>query len=421
MNKKILSQLSVVTAGAALWMLNNQNPAFAASFMGIGDIPGGDVTSFAFDVSADGSVVSGNSFSAFAEAGEAFRWTLETGIVGLGDLPGGGFNFSSGFGISGDGSVVVGISTSEASASGGGLPAEAYRWSAETGIVGLGDLPGGDFTSFAREASFDGSVVVGDGQSALGTEAFRWTAETGLLGLGDLPGGDFNSQAVSVSDDGSVVVGSGSSATGAEAFRWTAETGLVGLGDLPGGAVFSRAADVSADGLVIVGRSSSANSSGSETVGQFNDLDSEAFRWTAETGLVGLGDLPGGNFFSRALGVSGDGSVIIGQSDGFRGREPFIWDNENGMRPLIDLLTNDLGLDLSGWTNLEAFRISDDSLTIVGSGVNPEGNNEGWIAQLDPERVPEPSSAWGTLALVGAFGAGSLLKRLPKASRKLIN
>ncbi|OLT58001.1 hypothetical protein BJP37_02040 [Moorena bouillonii PNG] len=36
-------------------------------------------------------------------------------------------------------------------------------------------------------------------------------------------------------------------------------------------------------------------------------------------------------------------------------------------------------------------------------------------------RVPEPSAAWGTLALVGAFGVGSVLKRLPKASRKLIN
>ena len=40
----------------------------------------------AHDVSADGSIVVGNSLSR-----EAFLWTKEDGMVGLGDLPGGSF------------------------------------------------------------------------------------------------------------------------------------------------------------------------------------------------------------------------------------------------------------------------------------------------------------------------------------------
>ena len=56
-------------------------------------------------------------------------------------------------------------------------------------FVSLGDLPGGRFQSAAIGVSGDGHVVVGEGSSPQGREAFRWTAETGMIGLGDLPGG----------------------------------------------------------------------------------------------------------------------------------------------------------------------------------------------------------------------------------------
>ena len=70
-------------------------------------------------------------------------------------------------------------------------------------------------------------MVVGNCRSASGTEAFRWTEATGMVGLGDLPGGDFYSTAYGVSADGSVVVGRGRSASGVEAFRWTEATGTI--------------------------------------------------------------------------------------------------------------------------------------------------------------------------------------------------
>ena len=53
--------------------------------------------------------------------------------------------------------------------------------------------------------------------SSLGPEAFRWDHNTGMQGLGDLPGGDFLSIAYSVSADGARVVGFGSTAFGREA------------------------------------------------------------------------------------------------------------------------------------------------------------------------------------------------------------
>jgi probable HAF family extracellular repeat protein len=236
----------------------------------------------------------------------------------------------------------------------------------------------------AMDVSADGSVIVGIGNSYTGIEAFHWTAEAGMVGLGDLPGGGVSSHGHGISADGSVVVGFSGSSSGSEAFRWSAGSGMIGLGDLPGGTFNSSANVVSADGSVIVGRGSSTESwlSG---IGYF-----EAFRWTTEGGMVGLGDLPGGIFYSNAHGVSADGSVVVGTGYTDSSREVFIWDEINGMRILRDVLVNECGLDLTGWqlTNVESgSSISADGLTIAGYGNNPDGEQEAWIA-----RLPEPSS-----------------------------
>jgi len=93
---------------------------------------------------------------------------------------------------------------------------EAFRWTAGGGMVGLGDLPGGGFSSGAFDVSADGSVVVGTGRSDAGDEAFVWDAGNGIQNLQtlltdaglDLTGwGLFSARAVS--DDGLVIVGAG--------------------------------------------------------------------------------------------------------------------------------------------------------------------------------------------------------------------
>ena len=326
---------------------------------------------------------------------------LAASFQGLGDLPGGGFS-SSARAVSADGSVVVGYSSS---ASG----VEAFRWTSGSGMVGLGDLPGGSFWSEAYGVSADGSVVVGFSDSASGVEAFRWTSGGGMVGLGDLPGPLFRSGAYGVSADGSVIVGESFSASGIEAFRWTSGGGMVGLGDLPGGIFDSVAYAVSGDGSVVVGQGVSASGD-------------EAFRWKSTGGMVGLGDFPGGTFRSRAYGVSADGSVVVGygEIDFGTSLRAFIWDALDGMRNLQDVLVNDYGLDLTGWTLRRAAGVSPDGLTIVGYGVNPSSDTEAWIATLEPALVPA-TSLWGLMIVAVGIIVGAAIAMSSRSDRVLGN
>jgi probable HAF family extracellular repeat protein len=143
---------------------------------------------------------------------------------------------------------------------------EAFRWTSAGGVVGLGDLPGGTFTSEAYDVSADGSVIVGVGSSASGFRAFRWTSDGGMVHLGDPPGGWFSLGARAVSADGSVVVGAGvpfATFPDESAIYWTADGGMRALWDVllsqgvnpaaDGWTSLGSAEDISADGNTIVG------------------------------------------------------------------------------------------------------------------------------------------------------------------------
>ncbi|NQZ99377.1 MAG: hypothetical protein HRU01_22955 [Myxococcales bacterium] len=210
------------------------NASAAPMFMGLGDLPGGVFQSRVADVSVDGSVAVGYG-RVGSGFGEAFRWNQAEEMVGLGTLT--GANSSESRGVSTDGSVIVGVSSST-----------AWRWTEAGGMIDLG-LPE---SGASNTVSADGSVIVGRSAS----EAFRWTSSAGVTLLGDLGGG--SSRANAVSADGSVAAGMAVSAFGEEAFRWTAAGGMVGLGDLAGGIFSSEAFGVSAGGSVVVGKSNSA-------------------------------------------------------------------------------------------------------------------------------------------------------------------
>src|ERR1035438_2616054 len=84
-------------------------------------------------------------------------------------LPGDNFNYNT-TGVSGDGSVVVG--TSGYDTSGYGYFSRAFRWTAGSGMVGVG---GRD--SSASGVSADGSVVVGTIASNQALRSEEHTAE----------------------------------------------------------------------------------------------------------------------------------------------------------------------------------------------------------------------------------------------------
>jgi uncharacterized membrane protein len=199
-----------------------------------------------------------------------------------------------------------------------------------------------------------------------------------MIGLGDLGYEQgANSEAYAVSGDGRVLVGYGQGPTGARAARW--EDGQIEeLPPLPGAEDRSIATAISDGGSVIVGI-----------------CGGDACRWDAQ-GPVGLGR-------GTARGVSADGMVVVGDApDG-----AFVWTAEDGMRNLQLVLSKELGLDLTGWLLEVAFAVSDDGRTIVGWGINPNGDREGWIAA-----VPEPTS--GALALAALLGLALLRVAMAK-------
>lgn len=341
-------------------------------------------------VSADGSTVVGSVFRGNTPR-RAFSWRLGSDVELL-DVPSGGFDICNAFAVSGDGSAVVGVAYD------GAYP-KTTRWTVSGGAAVLGvEAALGMHYSDGLGVSYDGTVALGYASSSSGSSrtAYRWSETTGAVALDSLPGGTSSREARAMSNDGAAVVGASFSSSGFQASFWRQGSPAEGLGDLPGGEFYSFASDISGDGLVVVGSSKS----------RFADRTSqelEAFRWTRDDGLVNLSGLPDGLRYSRAQGVSADGSIVVGlMSSSETSQDAFIWDDLHGMRVLEDVLTDQYGLDLTGWRLDEATGISDDGRVIVGNGKNPRGNMDGWVAV-----IPEPA----TLSLLALGGLAVIRRR----------
>jgi probable HAF family extracellular repeat protein len=317
----------------------SDSEVWAAQALGM---PLGYNYSSAYRASADGTVIVGIvGISGNANSRSGIRWTESQGPQPIPSS-----FYSEATGLSSDGTTVVGSELS-------GTSPSAWRWT---------EAGGSEFiaSGHAWDTSADGSVVVG-WSSNPASRAFRWTSPDILQWLDPLPGDNY-SDALGVSADGSVVVGSSRNQSRSVATRWTVTDGWQQLGTLPGG-LNSIAFSVSDDGRVVVGFSDS-------TMGQ------RAFRWTAEEGMQDLGVLPGDSN-SQASGVSGDGSIIVGASINanaspgprYRG---FVWTAAEGMQ--------ELGPPIAG-ANASAQDISADGRTIVGQATwgNPGTVAVRWV------------------------------------------
>jgi hypothetical protein len=131
----------------------------------------------------------------------------------------------------------------------------------------------------------------------------------------------------------------------------------------------------------------------------------------AARGALVLGDLPGGADSSFALGVSDDGDTVVGWDTSAAGQEAFVWTAAAGMERLADRLTSE-GLDLGGWTLVQATGVSASGRTIVGWGTNPSGQTEGFVATLAaPAAIPSLGAGGATLAGLLLLAAGLLAGR----------
>jgi probable HAF family extracellular repeat protein len=325
-------------------------------FAGLGAF-GSPPWSHALDVSADGGIAIG-SVNTDLGGRQACYWTAPGDVVQIGE--------GWGAAVSHDGKTIVGQRWNTDENTG-----EAFMWTEGSGMIGLGDLPGGNFQSDGFGISGDAQYVIGFSVSGNGPEAFRWSANEGMTGLGDLPGGEFASYAYDASADGTKIVGTGTGENGPEAFLWSADDGFRGLGRLDG-ADFSVGNGMSSDGAFVVGFSGP-----------------RAFRWSESSGMLALEDLPRDKVEAIAYDVSDDGAIVVGSSlvpDEIQ--EAVGWDLDGGIFTLKSLLLDHGVAEVEAWQLYAATAVSADGRTIVGQGLNPSGLQEAWIAT-----IPEPRTA----------------------------
>jgi len=259
-----------------------------------------DIPVLAGGISADGSIVVGD-VSGVASRWDGSSWTA------VGASP------STALGVSDDGLVVVGQSIGD-----------AFSWTAAGGRVILGGL-GTDPSAWsaATAASPDGSLVLGVDWPyvcvfcfPLATEsAALWPAGPGSIQY--LPGGSARAIIRNATPDGTVIIGGNWANVLAGGTAWRYEAGgYAGLGTL------EVASDLSDDGDTIVG------------VGPLNANDSPRGRiWHASSGttqdvnayLIGLGANLGGDTIEWVTGISGDGRVLCGTTREAGGNQyPFV-------------------------------------------------------------------------------------------------
>jgi probable HAF family extracellular repeat protein len=196
-----------------------------------------------------------------------------------------------------------------------------------------------------RNLSRDGLCAVGYQDAGFFTpfHALRWTAATGPRDLGTLGGGQ--SFGTDTNQDCSVVVGYSEIAGGGgqHAFRWTSVGGTMeDLNLLAGTSGPSRALGVSSNGNVIVGDST------------FGGTFPRAFRWAGST----FTELVSNTVPSLATAVSADGTVVVGKIGTSTASSAFRWTIQNPVAQLIAPLGTD--------KTAAATAVSDNGKIVVG-------------------------------------------------------
>ncbi|HRH64438.1 MAG TPA: T9SS type A sorting domain-containing protein [Bacteroidia bacterium] len=273
--------------------------------------------------SDSGTYISGTSFGILGA--EMSRYTVATNQWSVvGSL---GFDVDStvsgGFGISGDGNTVVGLTWADTT---GGLAyAHAAAWNQTNGFKDLGSLYDSIAkSSRANAASFDGSVVVGWQDFNGPWKSAVWRKDS----LGNY------------SKNSYLLISAAGSAT--DEFNQLGECSTV-----------------SPNGVWIGGYGDYAN-------------NGEPWIWSNATGLINLGTMPNGSS-GFVSGVNDSGTVAVGWFDGqFFGdpQIPFIWTATNGLQELNAYINSTLGLTTAPYVVYAANCLSTNGKYIAGYGID---------------------------------------------------
>jgi probable HAF family extracellular repeat protein len=267
-------------------------------------------------------------------------------------------------------------------------------------VQSLGQTPGFRFVGFptdsprysiVRGLSADGRVAAGNGQAENGIRGFTWTETGGLDEFGLLPTMPTDTRVFGLSADASTVVGQTTTNAGlGHAYRYSGGTTIQDLGTINGWR-HSEAVGVSGDGSVVVGTLSDTRGSGGQ-----------AFRWTAAAGMQALGGPIGQIQFAAA--VSRDGTKVVGTRGGANGSDAYVWTEAGGFQNLPSLPGSSSG---AGGMN------SDGSIIVGQSGANQASMWRGGVVQLlgnapgFASSVAYATDSTGSVAVGRMFAASS--------------
>jgi probable HAF family extracellular repeat protein len=267
---------------------------------GFVDLGLGDTFNSSIGISADGNTIVAGLVGPDGNSNPAM-WQQATGWVNLGHPAEGCVldgSWGDAWGVSGDGSIVVGLAWY--------CPgAEGFQWTKDGGIVGLGHPT--NASSRATTISADGSTIVGFYEDPVQgfRRPVRWISGSTDLFLGNIAG-----EAIGVSSDGSQITGQAADSTGnGRAFYYTSTGGLVDLGVLSGNKTDQSVGIGVSDNGIVIGAS----------INNFT-FSSQPFIWSSKMGLHHLqatlarngAVIPSNVTLSNVLAISADGSTIAG-------------------------------------------------------------------------------------------------------------
>ena len=265
----------------------------------IGEISGEEPISGTTSISNDAKYISGTMTNPQSGKSEMARYDTATKTwTYLGDL-GPDTDGSSAWGMTSDGSAVVGLGFTS------GWEAHAIKWTQATGLVDLGSTVEAA-SSRANAISADGTVVVGWQDDDFGDRfAVYWKNNVQNFILNGT--NSFTGEGQAVTPDGSTIVGT---AEAEEAgFVWNVTDGYTSIKH-PDPMYIGGATGVSDDGKTVIGYFRPWGAPATS---------GEGFIWTKETGTLNLNEYVAslgyddlGITFALPLGISPNGKYIVG-------------------------------------------------------------------------------------------------------------
>lgn len=254
--------------------------------------------------------------------------------------------------------------------------AEMSRYSvADNEWIALGNL--GNVVDVSSGSGYyvsgNGKIVVGLSYAADNSaHGFAWNEDEGIIDLGSMYQGR-NARANSVNYDGSIVVGW-------QDFNgpWKSAVWLKNPdgGYYPNKFLLIDPNGNSEDQMNQLGEATSVSADGNWIGGAGDFAFPNAWIWNEDEGLIDLGNMGLDEATGRVTAINEDGSIVVGYYKSGGGPwdpvvyTPFIWTLESGIADLNDYITETLEFDMNGDNIYVPNDLSSNGVFITGWGID---------------------------------------------------